>query len=184
MPPALVLLGGSPLSRQGSTHGGRFSDEPFRLRDIQFDCPRILVEACASREEIGDFRGTCRFGGSHGLPSIASVEVQDSLQASHVTAPAGDQKEDRTPFGIALLENGSEVSGGRSTPDDACDFDVRRKAAAQQDSGGVPLVRAHQNSGERIAAACAAHLLERCGIACHPADRGERLQMLRSCVDW
>ena len=45
-------------------------------------------------------------------------------------------------------------------------------------SGGVALVGADQHRGQRIAAARAAHLLERRGVARHPADRRQRLQML------
>ena len=56
------------------------------VRDIQFDCPQILVEACATREEIGNFGGTRRFGGSDALPAIAAVEVQNALQAGDVRA--------------------------------------------------------------------------------------------------
>ena len=38
--PPLSLLGWvTPAELEGSTFRGRFSDEPFRLRDIQFDQP-------------------------------------------------------------------------------------------------------------------------------------------------
>src|SRR5438270_11677242 len=63
-PPLLLLWRVSPARRPRSTRTGRFSDEPFRLRDIQFDCPIILVEALALGEEIREFGGTRRFAGS------------------------------------------------------------------------------------------------------------------------
>jgi hypothetical protein len=44
--------------RGRSTRRGRFSDESFRLRDIQFNQPQIRVEASATREEIVEFGGT------------------------------------------------------------------------------------------------------------------------------
>ena len=54
---------------------GRFSDESFRLCDIQFNRPQILVEAFSTSEEISDFDGTRRIGGSNRLPTVTPVEV-------------------------------------------------------------------------------------------------------------
>src|SRR3954468_21027515 len=60
MPPALVVEQVFHSASAWSRRSGRFSDEPFRVRDVQFDCPAILVEPCPPGEEIGDFRGTRR----------------------------------------------------------------------------------------------------------------------------
>ena len=71
-----MLLRVSPDPLRGSTYGGRFSDEPFRLRDIQFDHPQILVEACPPREEIGDF-GELVYGGMDWVdPALAKRSMQ------------------------------------------------------------------------------------------------------------
>ena len=62
MPPALVVVRKLTRSRlNGSTRSGRFSDESFRLCDIQFDRPKVLVEPCTAFDECGDFDGTRRF---------------------------------------------------------------------------------------------------------------------------
>lgn len=62
-PPLLLLSEVSPAYPTGSTQTGRFSDEPFGLRDIQFQRPVIFVEACTFGEEISNFGGTRRLEG-------------------------------------------------------------------------------------------------------------------------
>src|SRR5438874_3070621 len=73
-PPLLLLWRVSPSWPPRSTRTGRFSDEPFRLRDIQFDCPVILVEACALGEETRNFGGTRRFARPGRPPGVVSLE--------------------------------------------------------------------------------------------------------------
>ncbi len=92
-PPLLLLSEVFPAMARRSTRRGRFSDEPFGVRDIQFDCPKILVEPCPPREEIRDFQGTCRFGRSDTLPAIASVEVEHALEGGDVRAPAAEEQQ-------------------------------------------------------------------------------------------
>src|SRR5205809_4896585 len=55
-PPLLLLNRVSPARATGSSRSGRFSDEPFRVRDIQFDRPQILVEPCTLGDELCNFR--------------------------------------------------------------------------------------------------------------------------------
>src|SRR5690348_2150792 len=69
-PPLLLLFGVFTAGRRWSRRGSRFSDEPFRVRDIQFNCPTVLVEACPTREEIADIGGTRRFAGPNRPPAI------------------------------------------------------------------------------------------------------------------
>lgn len=73
---------------RGSTHAGRFSDESFRICDIELDRPEILVEPCAIGDESCNLFGTCRIARSNGLPTIASIEVQNALQAGEMPASA------------------------------------------------------------------------------------------------
>ena len=164
----------------GSSPRGRFSDEPFGVRDIQFDRPQILVESCPFGEEIRNFRGFGRFGRARPAPSIVAVEVENPLEAGEVPAARADQQEQRPALLVALAEDGREIAVGlgpaqdRRRLRDASEAGRSRRAA----SGGVALIGPEQHRGQRIAAARAAHLLERRAVADDPADRGQRLQML------
>src|SRR5206468_6971655 len=92
----------------------------------------ILVEACALREEISNFRGTGRFGGTRGLPTVAPVELQHSLKASHVTPATADQEQQRTPLVIASPDDCCEAPVSLHPAKNTGDFDVRRQAVAAQ----------------------------------------------------
>jgi len=125
--PALVVVRVSAPRPAGSTRGGRFSDEPFRLRDVQFDCPGILVEACALSEEIGNLPGIRRFGRSGALPAIIPVERQGALEDGDVTPPAGDDQKDRATIRVALPHDRREIAIRRRSAKDACNLDVGRQ---------------------------------------------------------
>ena len=115
---------------RGSSHRSRFSDEPFRVRDVQFDDPGILVEPCALSEEFVDFDGTGRFGGPRFTPAIRSVRAKDSFKAANVAASAGDNQQDRTAVGIAAFDDRCEVAGGGDSPNQARNFNLRWQPAA------------------------------------------------------
>jgi hypothetical protein len=100
----------------------RFSDEPFGVRDIQFDCPQILVEACATADEIPDICGTRRFGGPSFDPAVASFGREYPFEASEMASTAADQDEERAALGLALANHRREISRGRSCAKDSRDF--------------------------------------------------------------
>ena len=181
MPPALVVEPVFSRSGGGSTRRGRFSDEPFGRRDIQFDYPGIRVEPSASREEIRDFDGTRRIGGPTSLPGIISVEGQDPFETGGVCTAARNDEEQRSALGIPFADHGREAAFGLDTPKHARRLDLCRQPAHRRTarrSGRVAFIRPHQHSRERVAAAGAAHPLERRLIARNATDRGQRLQML------
>jgi hypothetical protein len=130
MPPALGVIGVSLGRWQRSTHQGRFSDEPFGVRDIQFDCPRIFVEPCSPREEIGNFGGTGRFGRADGLPAIGSVGGKHTLETSDVMAAATDQQKHRTALGVTAPDYCGEITGRGNSADDGPNLDVSREPLA------------------------------------------------------
>jgi hypothetical protein len=104
----------------------RFSDEPFGVRDIQFNRPEIVVEACTAGEEINHVLGTWRFGGRRRAPLITTVEAQHAFQRGDVPAPAGDENEERPALGIALPHYCREIARRGNAPQYARDFDVGR----------------------------------------------------------
>src|SRR5947209_15006691 len=73
-PPLLLLSKVFTAVRARSRQSDRFSDEPFRVRDVQFDRPAILVKSRALGEEIRYFCGTCRFGRAYSLPRVSAFE--------------------------------------------------------------------------------------------------------------
>ena len=101
-------------------------------------------------------------------------------------ASIADQEDDRTPVGISFAKD-SPKSARRPQPAAGCsklrDGPEAYPAHGRAGSGGVALIRPHKNSRESIAAARAAHLLQRGCIARDPADRGKCLQVLCACVD-
>ena len=126
-PPLLLLSKVSPGDRSGSTRRGRFSDEPFRVRDIQFHGPEIFVEPCPLREEISNCEGTWRFGRPGTLPDIPQVERQNALQTGEMPPTATDQKENGSAIRVALSKHGAESAGRLRPTQQPRNFDVRRK---------------------------------------------------------
>ena len=128
----------------------RFSDEPFGVRDIQFDRPEILVEACAASEEINHVPGTRRFGSFRRLPLVVAVEAQHALEDGDVLPPAGYENEQRAALGITLPHDCRKIARGRDSAQDAGNFDVSREAGA---------VQAASRSSAPISTAASASLL-------------------------
>src|SRR6185369_2277194 len=118
--------------RQGSTRRGRFSDEPFGVRDIQFHSPQILVEPCPTGEEISNFRGTRRFGGTGGPPVVTPVEVEDALQAGDMPAPAGDEQQQGAALLVAAPHYCCETAVAGHSAKNAGDLDMCLQAVAAQ----------------------------------------------------
>lgn len=116
----------------GSTRKGRFSDEPFGVRDIQFDHPRIFVEACTTSEKIRNFDGTRRLGWSDALPAVASVDVQNALKTSLVNASAADEKKERTPLLVPVFDYCCETTISEGAANESRGFDMGRKALGAQ----------------------------------------------------
>src|SRR5689334_7976247 len=110
----------------------RFSDEPFGVRDIQFNRPKIVVEACTTSEEINHVLGTRRFGGFRRLPLIAAGEAEHALENGDVPTAAGHENEQRAALGIALPHYCREISGCGGTAQNAGDLDVRREPSVAQ----------------------------------------------------
>ena len=179
MPPALAVVPGFSPRNGAVNPKGRFSDEPFGVRDIQFDRPRILVEPCPLGEEIADFHGTRRIGRAGRAASDSCRPRSEPAQGRpHDWPRLLTKRSMRAAVGVALPHYCGEIRPPPSTRRRIHgDLDVRGSAGSSR-SGGVPFVGAHQHRGQRIAAARAAHLLERRGVARHPADRRQRLQML------
>lgn len=104
----------------------RFSDEPFGVRDIQFDCPKVVVEACTTSEEINHVLGTDRFGAPCRLPLITAVEAEHALEDGDVLPSAGHEDDQRAPLSIALPQDCGEIPRCCDAPQDAADLDMRR----------------------------------------------------------
>lgn len=86
------------------------------------------------------------------------------------------EQQHRTAFGVAFMKDRREAALGFRPPQEGRDLEPRREpSAAHSWSGRVALIRAQQHGGERIAAAGAAHLLQRRLVPGHTADCRERL---------
>lgn len=146
-PPLFLLTGVSPGRRAGSTRGSRFSDEPFGVRDIQFNRPEILVEPCTLSEELGNFDGTRRFGGPRPLPEVATLERKNALQAGKMRPFAGDQENNGAPLRVALPKHGPETATRLGSTQDPGNFEMRGKTIEAQ-AGPIRRRRARRRPGE------------------------------------
>jgi hypothetical protein len=134
--------------RDRSTHRGRFSDEPFGVRDVQFDRPRILVEPCATREEIPNVGGTRRVARSGELPAIAAVDVQNPFETGKMSAPAADQQEQRSAISVAPLQHRRKAAVASNSAQDRAGLDVRWKPLVAQaaSNSSAPMSKAARAS--------------------------------------
>lgn len=81
------------MGLRGQPDSSRFSDESFRRCDIQFDSPKILVEAFSGGDESLHLLGTGRIGRPNSLPAIARAEVENALEAGDMPPAARHQQE-------------------------------------------------------------------------------------------
>src|SRR5690348_13353663 len=168
----------------------RFSDEPFGVRDIQFNHPEIVVEACTTSEEINHVLGTRRFGGLRRLPSIVSAEGENALENGDVCPPAGHENEKRAAVGVALPHYCCEIARGGDAAQDAGDLDVRREPGVVQAASrsSAPISTAASASRLRaprtfssVAECRVTRLIAASAFRCSaPASGGERRRKTRS----
>ena len=176
MPPALFVQVVSPPKPQGSTQGGRFSDESFRRCDVQFNLPRIRVEPCLLFEELTQIGGTKRSFRAHTAPYVRiSSEIKGSLEARPMFAAAADDQQQTSPVRVAPLENRREVPVAGRSPDQRRSFEGRGKPLVVHERGlGLDvfaLIRPDQHCGECVAASRAPKLVEDMVVPRHSADR-------------
>ena len=118
VPPALSLNVVSPPMLRGSRRAGRFSDESFRLRDVQFDLPQIRVESCLLFEEVPNLLGTRSLSRPDRRPCISSAhEIQRALQASYMTPPARNHQQQASTLRITSTQYGSKIPLDRCLSD-------------------------------------------------------------------
>lgn len=168
---------------------GRFSDESFRLCDIQFNCPQILVEAFSTSEEISNFDGTRRIGGSGSPPLVTPIEVQDPFQAGKMATSARDKQNECAALRIAFFHYCREISGSGDPPKNAVNLDMGRESLAQAASlSSAPIRTAVSASRLRaplifssVAALRVTRLIAASAFRCSaPASGGERRRKTRS----
>ena len=76
-----------------STIADRFSDESFRLRDIQFQDPQIGI-ATSPPFEVGGKLLRIRFGQrALPFPAIPSIHAEYPIEQGHGLAPFGDEQQ-------------------------------------------------------------------------------------------
>jgi hypothetical protein len=113
-----------------STHRGRFSDESFRLRDIQFNQPQIPVDPSAPREEIRQIDGTFRVDGTNLSPAIGAVDPERAFQASDVPAATANHKKQRAAIRVTPVKDRGEISIGLRPAEDRGGFEPARQSLA------------------------------------------------------
>ena len=65
----------------------KFCDEPFRIRDVEFDQPQIAVAGSPAREVIREFSFIFRILRSNYLEYPASIKPRQALPQARVSAP-------------------------------------------------------------------------------------------------
>ena len=164
MPPALVVAG-FPAAERGQPEAVVSAMNRSGVRDIQFDYPQIRVEPCPLCEEIRDFGGTRRFGGSGGLPAIAARRRprMRSRQATWrprllITIRSRDPRSDRLCEGLSRSR-----LAACDPPEQPCHFELRREPAvahgaqaASRSSAPIARPRARRGCARRASSRASA----------------------------
>ena len=118
MPPALFV---HPLSTGlcgQSTRRGRFSDESFCRRDIQFNLPFVRIASTTFCEKFAIF--TVR---AHRHPSIAAIASQRPRKADYWNTPLTDRDQHCSALIVAPMQNRTETSELLGLAEKRRDFD-------------------------------------------------------------
>ena len=116
------------------------SDEPFTIRDIQFNDPQIIVLRLAPIEVFGEFPR--RFGllPPRTGPAARAVRLGHPFIGAAIAAVVAHHHHDGAAIAITLGKNGGKAAGGLYLPQQRADFDVGgqpRVQPGQSPAGGL-----------------------------------------------
>ena len=104
---------------------GRFSDESFRVRDIQFNQPAIFVESQPLFGPFGDVHRRTSRGRTDLLPAIIARPTERSFKDRDVRSSRQQQEKQGTPVGIPLVKDEAESPLALGAANQAVGFDRR-----------------------------------------------------------
>lgn len=170
------------LGPDRSTYKGRFSDESFSVRDVQFNQPQVGIIFSSPGNPLSKLFGALFDHRPVRLPAIAAARLQGALQQRE-RLPALQYDEDNlTAIRVAFGQHHGKAPGGLSTANQRIRFQSGREArrhAGRIALSRVTLFRMKQDRRQCITRPRAANLFDRRGAAHDPTDRRQRLQMFR-----
>lgn len=120
-----------------STHRTCQSDEPFTIRDIQFDNPQIGVPAGPPGQLIVKFGFIFRILNGGAVPDPAALRVGHTLKKPRVCALFGQDDKDCPGFAFTFANHRRKAAGGLDRADQARHLEVGGQAGAQAASFSI-----------------------------------------------
>jgi hypothetical protein len=107
-----------------STRIGTYSDEPFTIRDIQFDNPQVGIAGTAPAQILTEFKWIFSVLGFGSGPNAAALGIGNPLKQPRICALFGQNDQDRPGLALAFVKDGREPACSLNRADQARRFEV------------------------------------------------------------
>lgn len=155
------------------------SDEPFTIRDIQFDDPQIGVLNASPRQIVGEVLFVFSIFCHHQRPSTGPSWIGQALKKPRIRAVLGQHDKNRSAIAFTLVDHRRETTGGLNLAQQARNLKVRREPRFGQ-LGRVTINDIGEQAIERLGARGLAQRSVHPLVAHHSADRGQCVKVRRA----
>lgn len=107
-----------------STRSGIYSDEPFTIRDIQFNNPQIGVAIVPPGQIFAKFKWIFSILRPCRSPDPATLGIGNTLKQPRICTLFGQNDQDCTGLAVALVKYSSESTRSLNSADQARHFEV------------------------------------------------------------
>ena len=119
-----------------------FTDEPFAIRDIQFNNPQIGVACPAPIQIFGKLVLFFSYLLANNGPLTAPIELGHALQRARISAAFRKNEKDGAGLTISLAKHGTKASGRLGSANQPRHFEVSRDEHGRCDQTGGRKARA------------------------------------------
>ena len=107
-----------------STRFAAYSDEPFTIRDIQFDNPQIRIAGAAAIQVFAEFKRIISDLRSGSGPNAIALCIGNPFKQPRVCALFGQNDQDRPSIALAFVKDCGKSASGLNRADQARYFEV------------------------------------------------------------
>ena len=111
-----------------SIWGSGYSDEPFTIRDIQFDNPQVGVLIAAPRQPFIQFTADFRVFPARERPGASSVRLRHAFIDPRIGAAFGQDDKDCARIAFTFMQHAGKAAFGPGAADQCPDHEVGGKA--------------------------------------------------------
>lgn len=122
-----------------STRKTCLSDEPFTIRDIQFDNPQVRVRAVAPRQVLVKIVLIFRVLSARAHPGAVTGRIRHTFEKARIAALFGQNDNNCPGVAFTFVKNGCKAAGGFDRADQARHFKVGGQSGAQAASFSIEL---------------------------------------------